>query len=81
MSVKASDSIQRAISGIMDEISKIKDSEAELELRRFNKLITRELYNTEIKLLKQKEEQLLSEKEDILAKVTSINVTSLVFQR
>lgn len=61
--------IHKEIRRVQDGIREIKDCEIELEIRRSKHHIQRELYYTELKLLQQKEEQLLKEKKDILAKV------------
>lgn len=65
----AKKSKNKAIGRIDDEINKIKDIEIELELGILKKEISRELYNTEMKLIRQREERLLSEREEIIAKV------------
>lgn len=69
MSGIAKKNIQKEIRRIQDEISDLKDCEVALEMRRSKQQIQREQYYTEVKLLQQKEEQLLKEKEDILAEV------------
>lgn len=61
--------IHKEIRRVQDEIREIKDCEIELEIRRSKNHIQREMYYAELKLLQQKEEQLLKEKNDILAKV------------
>lgn len=61
--------IHKEIRRFQDEIREIKDCEIELEIRRSKNHIQREMYYAELKLLQQKEEQLLKEKNDILAKV------------
>lgn len=70
MSAKYNDRFHEATKSIDDEINAMKDLEYDLELRRSKKEITRDRYYAEIKLIRQKEEKLLSEKKDLLEKVT-----------
>lgn len=68
MSEKYDGSIHRTIRRIDDAISEIKDRKIELELGRLKKEIPSEPYHTEIKQIQQKEDNLISEKEEVLAK-------------
>lgn len=70
MSAKYNDRFHEATKRIDAEINAIKDLEYDVELRRSKKEITRDRYYAEIKLIRQKEEKLLSEKKDLLEKVT-----------